>query len=165
MRGREIETRTVVVALGLALGGSACTATGSVSRPFPSGEPVPIGYAAVTSGVATGAATSLGATELDAANAVRIEDLLRRVPGVDVTRGANGRVTVRIRGPHTLMGSGEPLLVLDGVAVQYDTGALLRDIHPNDIARIEVLKDAASTAIFGMRGGSGVIMITTKRAR
>ena len=55
--------------------------------------------------------------------------------------------------------------MIDGLPVQYDTGGLLRDIHPNDVVRIEVLKDASSTAIFGSRGGAGVILITTKRAR
>ena len=162
MRGRVKESGSVVVALGLALGSAACAA-GSASRPLPSGVPVEVGYAAVTAGVATGAVGGLSGEQIQESNAVRIEDLLRRVPGVDVTRGQNGRVMVRIRGPNTLMGSGEPLLVIDGQPVQYDTGGLLRDIHPRDIARIEVLKDAASTAIFGLRGGAGVIMITTKR--
>jgi TonB-dependent starch-binding outer membrane protein SusC len=164
MRGREIESRGVLVAFGLVLSSAACAGMPPASSPLPSGEPVAVGYATAASGVA-GSIGSIGESELEGANAVRIEDLLRRVPGLDVTRGSNGRVTVHIRGPHTLMGNMEPLLVIDGVPVQYDTGGLLRDIHPNDIARIEVLKDAASTAIFGFRGGSGVIMITTKRAR
>lgn len=165
MRGREMETRAVLVAVGLALGSAACTLAPPAYAPLPSGEPVPIGYAPATAGVMMGAASSLSGERLESVSARSMEDVLRRFPGLTVTRAANGRIHVRIRGPHTLMGSTEPLLVLDGVPVEHDTGALLRDIHPNDVLRVEVLRDAASTAVFGVRGSAGVIVITTKRAR
>jgi TonB-dependent starch-binding outer membrane protein SusC len=164
MWGRMNERGALLVALGIALGGAGCASAGSAYRPLPSGVPVAVGYAGVA-GRGTGAVVDMSGDEMKATNATRIEHLLRRVPGVEVTRGRGERVMVRIRGQNTIIGSGEPLLVIDGIPVQYDTGGLLRDIHPNDIARIEVLKDAASTAIFGLRGGSGVIMITTRRTR
>lgn len=153
--------------VGLALAGAACSASSNGPRPLsqPVGEPVVIGYATVTKGMPMGAAESLAAERLHAMRATRIEDLLSGRPGLSVSRRPDGRVSLRIRGPNSFIGDGEPLLVLDGIPVEYDTGGLLRGISPSDIVRIEVLKDGASTAIFGVRGGNGVVMITTRRAR
>lgn len=163
---RVIDTSAVLaVAVGLTVGGAACGGAAPANGPLPAGEPVAIGYATVTTTAATGAVESLSGRRLEESRATNIEDLLARFPGLNVRRLPDGRVSVRIRGPSTLMGSSEPLLVIDGIPVEYDTGGLLRDISPFDIVRIEVLKDDASTAIFGTRGGNGVIMITTKRAR
>ena len=164
MRGRVIGLGAVLFAhVAVALGSAACSARAPALDPRPVGEPVPIGYATVTGGATTGAA-SLSGSRMEEVRARRIEDLLRRLPGVSVARVGNGRLSVRVRGPDTLLGSAEPLLVIDGVPVERDTGGLLAGIHPSDVARIEVLRDAASTAIFGVRGGNGVIMITTRRA-
>jgi TonB-dependent SusC/RagA subfamily outer membrane receptor len=63
-----------------------------------------------------------------------------------------------------MSGSGEPLYVIDGFPRQPGTGGLL-DINPNDIARIEVLKDPTSLAEYGSRGGNGVVRVTTKKGR
>jgi TonB-dependent SusC/RagA subfamily outer membrane receptor len=77
---------------------------------------------------------------------------------------APGGIIVRVRGGATFSGSGEPLYVIDGFPRQPGTGGLL-DINPNDIARIEVLKDPTSLAEYGSRGGNGVVRITTKKGR
>ena len=165
MRGREMETRSVLVGVALALGSAACTGARPAYAPLPSGEPVAIGYAPAMAGAMTSPSSSLSGERLERVDARSMEDVLRRFAGLSVARGGDGRIQVRIRGTHTLMGSGEPLLVLDGLPVEYDTGGLLRDLHPSDVVRVEVLKDAASTAIFGLRGSGGVIVITTRRAR
>jgi TonB-dependent starch-binding outer membrane protein SusC len=73
-------------------------------------------------------------------------------PGADLS--------IRIRGTGSLLGSNEPLYVVDGV-ITYD----IRGLNPQDIASLTVLKDAAATAIYGVRGGNGVVIITTKRGK
>jgi TonB-dependent starch-binding outer membrane protein SusC len=83
------------------------------------------------------------------------------VSGVQVTQtnsqpGAS--FTVRVRGTNSISSSSDPLYVIDGYA-----GADINTINPNDIASIDVLKDASATAIYGSRGANGVIMITTKK--
>ncbi len=98
-----------------------------------------------------------------------MEDLLRaRVPGLEVLPLANGAYTLRIRGRHTLSGGAtddEPLLVVDDVPLAAGSvSSVLSGIAPRDVGRIDVLKDAAATSIYGSRGGNGVIIITTKRA-
>ena len=90
----------------------------------------------------------------------RAEELFTgRFPGVQVYQGAGGLI-IRIRGAATT--GGEPLYVIDGFPRQPGSGGLV-DINPNDIAKIEVLKDAVSMAEYGSRGGNGVVRITTKR--
>ena len=93
---------------------------------------------------------------------VRPEELFAgRFPGVRVIQTPAG-ISVRIRGGTSVNGSNEPLYVIDGMPVETGPDGLLA-INPYDIATIEVLKDAASTAEYGMRGANGVVRITTKR--
>ncbi|HVF40935.1 MAG TPA: TonB-dependent receptor plug domain-containing protein [Gemmatimonadaceae bacterium] len=87
-----------------------------------------------------------------------------RFPGVEVGRAASGGITIRIRGASTVMGSAEPLYIIDGARVQSGPGGLLF-LDPMDIKKIEVLKDIGSTSMYGSEGANGVIIITTKRAR
>lgn len=96
---------------------------------------------------------------------VPIEELLAsRFPGVWITRTADGSIAVRIRGATSVRGNNEPLYVLDGIPIQAGANGALTGIAPNDIASIEVLKDAAATTIYGVRGANGVIVIKTKRS-
>lgn len=88
--------------------------------------------------------------------------LTGRAAGVDISRtstrpGEAGQI--RIRGERSLTGSNDPLLVLDGIPF----GGSINDLNPDDIANVEILKDASATAIYGSRGSSGVILITTKK--
>ena len=93
-----------------------------------------------------------------------IEEILKgRVAGVTVTR-TDGGIAVRIRGATSIYGNNEPLYVLDGVPIAAGPGGSLQGIDPYDIESIEVLKDPADTALYGMRGANGVIVIKTKRA-
>ena len=99
-----------------------------------------------------------------AAGGKSIESLFQgRFPGVTVTRTDNGGLQIRIRGGNnTLMGSDEPLYVVDDTPLPAGTGGILF-LNPYDIERIEVLKNPDDTAIYGIRGGNGVIRITTRR--
>lgn len=91
------------------------------------------------------------------------EEILKgRVSGVTVT-GTQGGIAVRIRGISSFYGSNDPLYVLDDVPITPGPGGALNGITPHDIESIKVLKDPADTAIYGMRGGNGVIVIRTKR--
>jgi len=88
--------------------------------------------------------------------------MMGRFPGVTVTRTPDGGVAVRIRGTTSIRGSSEPLYVLDGVEIQPGPGGSLAGINPHDIASIQVLKDPAETAMYGVRGANGVLIIKTK---
>jgi TonB-linked SusC/RagA family outer membrane protein len=101
-----------------------------------------------------------------------------RAAGVQVTQNSGtpgSGITVRVRGAASINGSNEPLYVVDGLPVSTgNTSQLgagnqgtngLNDINPNDIESIEVLKDAASAAIYGSRASNGVVLITTKRGK
>lgn len=89
---------------------------------------------------------------------------MSRFPGVWITRSADGGIAVRIRGATSVHGSNAPLYVLDGIAMQPGPNGSLSGVNPYDIESIEVLKDAASTSMYGSRGANGVIVIRTKRS-
>jgi pectinesterase len=92
-----------------------------------------------------------------------LEDMfVGKFPGLEVIRLPSGGITFRIRGVGTILGNGEPLIILDGMELLNGGGGLLF-LGPDDIAKIEVLKDVGSTGSYGMRGANGVILITTKR--
>ncbi len=96
---------------------------------------------------------------------VPLEQLVAgRVAGVRVTRAPGGGISVQIRGRSSFSLSNEPLFVVDGFPIKPGPNGTLSWLNPHDIASIEVLKDAASTAMYGVRGSNGVIVIKTKRA-
>ncbi len=87
---------------------------------------------------------------------------MSRFPGVVVERTADG-ISIRIRGTTSIHGSNEPLYVIDGIPIFPGPGGALAGINPYDIETIEVLKDAAATTMYGMRGANGVIVINMKK--
>jgi TonB-dependent SusC/RagA subfamily outer membrane receptor len=89
--------------------------------------------------------------------------LMGRFPGVEVTRTPDGGFAVRIRGGSSIRSGNTPLYVLDGVAIDPGPNGYLTGVNPNDIESIEVLKEPAETALYGLRGSNGVIIIKTKR--
>ena len=92
----------------------------------------------------------------------QVEELLEgRSAGVRVIRLPSGGVSVQIRGRGSIHGDTEPLYVVDGMPVQVTTGRGLLWLNPGDIERIEILKDAGATALYGVRGANGVVVITT----
>lgn len=93
----------------------------------------------------------------------QMEELLEgRVPGLMVIREAGG-ISLRIRGQSTILGSNEPLYVLDGMPLQMEPGRGLYWVSPRDIERVEILKDASAASMYGVRGANGVVLITTRR--
>jgi len=116
----------------------------------------------------TGAVSTVIPTTTDA-RVTRVEEMLRGVPGLEVTRTSDGGYRLRVRGARSIRGTStddDPLLVIDGITVSSESlGNTLSELSPGDIARIDVLKDAAATSAYGSRGANGVIVITTKRAR
>jgi TonB-dependent starch-binding outer membrane protein SusC len=125
-------------------------------------EVVVIGYGTINRTDLTGAVTTVKADKLMDAPSANISQALEgKVAGVNVNINSNApgqAAKVRIRGIGSINSNIDPLYVVDGVI-----GVNGNAINPNDIASVEVLKDASSTAIFGARGANGVIIITTKR--
>lgn len=125
-------------------------------------EIVVVGYGTMKKSDVTGAITSVKAKDITAiptTNALR--SLQGKVSGIDITQtsgqpGAN--INIVLRGNRSLKADNKPLVLVDGIPY----GSFI-DINPTDIASIEVLKDVASTAIYGTRGANGVIIITTKK--
>jgi TonB-dependent SusC/RagA subfamily outer membrane receptor len=91
--------------------------------------------------------------------------LAGRVAGVDVAAVSGGGISVRISGPRSFFMSSEPLYIVDDVVVQPGPNGMLSWLNPEDIESIEVLKYETDTAVYGVRGGNGVIKIKTKGAR
>ncbi len=88
--------------------------------------------------------------------------LMSKVPGIIVTRSQDGSLAIQIRGPSTFSSSTDPLFIVNGTPFQAGPGGALTGINPFDISSIEVLKDAASTTMYGVRGANGVIVIKLK---
>jgi TonB-dependent SusC/RagA subfamily outer membrane receptor len=86
-----------------------------------------------------------------------------RFPGVSVTPADGGGLRIRIRGGSNSFYAGdEPLFIIDGTPLPQGTGGVVH-LNPYDIQKIEVLKNASDTALYGVRGANGVIKITTRR--
>lgn len=128
---------------------------------------VVVGYGVVKKSDLTGAVATLKGSDLNKTPASSVDQLLQgKIAGVQVTTsgGAPGAgATIRIRGASSLNGSKDPLLVVDGYP--WGDAGNLKQINPEDIASIEVLKDASSAAIYGSRGANGVIVITTRKGK
>ena len=126
-------------------------------------EVVVIGYGSQKKSVVTGAISSIKQSELKDIPITRVEQTLQgRISGITISANSGqpgSSSTVRVRGITTL-GNNEPLWVVDGVIV--DSGGI-GYLNQSDIASVEVLKDAASQAIYGARSAAGVILITTKK--
>ncbi|MDD4970635.1 MAG: TonB-dependent receptor [Paludibacter sp.] len=124
-------------------------------------EVVSIGYGSVKKSSLTGAVSKLTAEALGERPIARVETALQgTMPGVEVrtTTGQPGQdIEIRVRGAASVNASSNPLYVVDGAPVSSLSG-----INPADISTVEVLKDAASTAIYGSRGSNGVVIVTTK---
>lgn len=122
---------------------------------------VVIGYGTQKKRDLTGSVSSVSGKDLESLPVANVGEALQgRAPGVQiVSSGSPGsNVTIRVRGTGTINNS-DPLLVVDGVP----TDLSFNNFSSDDIASIEVLKDASAAAIYGSRGANGVVLITTKR--
>lgn len=127
-------------------------------------EVVVVGYGTVRKSDVTGALVSISEKtikERPVQNAVQA--IQGKVAGVDIVSNVRpGEVaSVTIRGTRSISASNTPLYVVDGIILM----GSVNDINPNDIANMEILKDASATAIYGARGANGVVLITTKQGK
>ncbi len=127
---------------------------------------VVVGYGTQRKKDVTGAVVSVGEKALREVPVANLQSALQgRAAGLEVqrvgTKPGAGAV-IRIRGERTINGSNDPLIILDGIPFE---GGSLNDINPDDVASVDILKDASATAIYGSRGSNGVILITTKKGK
>ena len=139
---------------------------------------VTIGYGTTSRQNVTSAIATVDSTEFKNIPVASIDNAIQgKIPGVQVIQNSGepgGGVSLRVRGPASLNAGNQPLYVVDGIPVLQDNYEQLTStsgqrqnpmsgINPDDVERIDVLKDAAATAIYGSRGSNGVVLITTKR--
>lgn len=150
-------------------------------------EVVVVGYGTQVKKTVSGSVSSISARQINEVPAVSAENaLIGQVSGVQIqqTSGEPGAsATIRIRGTGSISAGNNPLFVVDGIPISKNLTSVgiqgqlnrragrfqepnvnpLSTINPNDIANIQVLKDASAAAIYGSRGGNGVVLITTKK--
>lgn len=123
-------------------------------------EVVVVGYGTVKKRDLTGAVASVKSEDIVRMPTSNVLEAIQgQVAGLDITRSsgeAGSGVNMTLRGTRSINGDNSPLFIIDGMEGSYD------ELNPNDIASIEVLKDASSTAVYGAAGANGVIIITTK---
>lgn len=127
---------------------------------------VVIGYGTMKKKDLTGAISQIDPEKIADTNPGTVQDLLKSVPGLQVgyDASAKGGGSLQLRGQNSVYDKGghnNPLLVVDGMIFYGE----LSEINPDDIQQIDVLKDASSTAVYGARAASGVIIITTKKGK
>ena len=128
-------------------------------------EVVVVGYGTMKKKDLTGAVANVKTEDLQkVAGANALAAMQAKVPGVDLQQSGGGEagagVKMQMRGNRSLLANNDPLVIVDGV----EYGSTL-DIPASDIESMDILKDAASTAIYGTKGANGVILITTKRGK
>jgi len=129
-------------------------------------EIVAIGYGTVKKKDLTGSVTQIRMDKIMNENPKTVQDVLRGTPGLQVgyDASAKGGGTMELRGQRSVYtdgGHNNPLLILDGMIFYGE----LSEINPDGIAQIDILKDASSTAVYGAKAASGVIIITTKKGK
>ena len=136
-------------------------------------EAVVIGYGVVKKNDLTGSVTAIKPDEKNHGMITNAQDMIQgKIAGVAVTSDGGspgGGANIRIRGGSSLNASNNPLIVIDGLAMDQSGVKGLSNplsmVNPEDIETFTVLKDASATAIYGSRGSNGVIIITTKKGR
>lgn len=134
-------------------------------------EVVVIGYGSVRKKDATGSVTAVTSSEFNKGAITSADQLLTgRAPGVRITSNGgqpDAAPNIRIRGGSSISAQNNPLIVIDGVPIDFVNPAGVSNplslVNPNDIESFTILKDASATAIYGSRASNGVIIITTKR--
>ena len=125
---------------------------------------VVIGYGTARKKDLTGAVVQVNPDKIADQNPGSVQDVLRGVPGLQIGYDSSAKgqgASIRLRGQNSLGTDAAPMIVLDGMAFYGE----LSEINPDDIAQIDVLKDASSAAIYGARAAAGVIIITTKKGK
>ncbi len=128
------------------------------------GEVVVVGYGTMRKKDLTGSVVQINANKIADQNPGSVQDILRGTPGLQIGYDASakgGDASILLRGQNSLGTKSSPLIVLDGMAFYGE----LSEVNPDDIAQIDVLKDASSAAIYGAKAAAGVIIITTKKGK
>lgn len=150
-----------VTCLFLLMSVAACGSSRSTQSTETEDETIHLGYDSESK-----ASSSIASETIDPEErghpASFLSDLLRGSTAGVVVTGANGGITVRIRGGSSVYGSNDPLYVVDGMPVRPMAGGTLPSINPHDVKSITILKDAAATSLYGSRGANGVIVVETK---
>lgn len=130
-------------------------------------EVVVVGYGTMRKKDLTGSVVQIDPSKIADQNPASVQDLLRGTPGLQIGFDSSAKgssSSIQLRGQNSLYTSGShnsPLIILDGMSFNGE----LSEINPDDIAQIDVLKDASSAAIYGAKAASGVIIITTKKGK
>jgi TonB-dependent SusC/RagA subfamily outer membrane receptor len=146
-----LSSRRFLVPLA-ALAFAACASTPRADDPIPpANRPI------------ASEANTVNGAQMREANVQSIEEYLNgRVPGLRVERDEQGRLSLRIRGNASAMS--EPLLIIDDMQVPGGGNSdALRSLNPREILRVEVLKDASQTAMYGSRGANGVVIVKLRK--
>jgi TonB-dependent starch-binding outer membrane protein SusC len=163
VHSRVIAMMAVVSVLGACAGARSAPV---VSAQPASEERVDIGYGEVDRKLAPGSVTSLTAEQIRARNVATVAELFEAIPGTTVERTRTGS-TLRVRNvvANNSAANTEPLIIIDGVPMpRSEKQNVLAALNKLDIDRIDVLRDAAA-AMYGVRGGRGVVLIKTKRGK
>ena len=136
-------------------------------------EVVVVGYGVVKKNDATGSVTAIKPDDMNKGLQTNAQDMLQgKIAGVNISTDGGtpgGGATIRIRGGSSLNASNDPLIVIDGLAMDNNgiqgVSNPLSLVNPADIETFTVLKDASATAIYGSRASNGVILITTKKGK
>lgn len=148
----------VIVGAGL-LG---CSSSSSTRPATTEEDTISTGYATQKKSESSTSTASVEPSQQDKDYARDLSDLLQgRTAGVDVSRTGGGQVRILIRGPNSFNAGNSPLYVVDGTPVSPGPNGVV-PVNPRNVKSITVLKDAGSTAIYGSRGGNGVIVIETE---
>ena len=127
-------------------------------------EVVVVGYGTMRKKDLTGSVVQINANKIADQNPGSVQDILRGTPGLQIGYDASAKgsdASILLRGQNSLGTKSTPLIVLDGMAFYGE----LSEVNPDDIAQIDVLKDASSAAIYGAKAAAGVIIITTKKGK
>lgn len=159
--GRRLTLAPLCVSLLLGCGRGSTPAPASSAAPVT--DSVQVAYGTQPKDKITGAVATVPEGAL-AIRPLRIETLLRgRVPGLQVVQGPRGP-TFRIRSTGTMLQDQEPLIIVDQIMIPSDQlETALAGLLPGQLRSVTVLKDVASTSVYGTRGAGGVIVIMTKK--
>ena len=130
-------------------------------------EVVVVGYGTMRKKDLTGSVVQIDPNKIADQNPASVQDILRGTPGLQIgfdTSAKGSGASIQLRGQNSLYtdgGHNSPLIILDGMQFNGE----LSEINPDDIAQIDVLKDASSAAIYGAKAASGVIIISTKKGK
>lgn len=127
-------------------------------------EVVVVGYGTMRKKDLTGSVVQINPSKIADQNPASVQDVLRGTPGLQIGYDASAKgsgASIQLRGQNSLGTNASPMIVLDGMAFYGE----LSEINPDDIAQVDVLKDASSAAIYGAKAAAGVIIITTKKGK